>query len=409
MSTNIPGDGWTGFARLNPNIGDLYERIRTVLTSADFRELEKRALLARRRRDEIADPELSCTIDPSFFTNGSENVVLKVCFSDHVNWVARIYHKFMDDEAAQRYTVSMISEIATIKKVRECTTIPAPDVFAYDTDPSNLVGYPYMLMELLDGRALERSVAISVPPEHLPKVARQLADVLYQLQTITSKSLGQLWYRKDGDEPVSCVLQRPVDASSLEWFQFQRQENNRQAMQTNPQDPEWTTACWVLKNAVTHFIVEDRIKGPFPLCHLDLHYGNLLFDADYNLTGVIDWSRAQMVPFERSAISPEFVTAPAAPEERNNKILTLRSLVREHLQHLEEAESSSSDDGSSDGSPKTRLSEFFGTKKADMVYRCTYSFPYRALYDGRMVAELIYGGVVSWGQLVRVYGGQEIV
>ncbi|KAI1108436.1 hypothetical protein F5Y14DRAFT_436231 [Nemania sp. NC0429] len=61
----------------------------------------------------------------------------------------------------------------------------------------------------------------------------------------------------------------------------------------HPDDLDWLTACWVLKTTLTHIVVEDRVRGPFPLCHLDLHYGNMLFDDEYNLTGIIDWSNAQ--------------------------------------------------------------------------------------------------------------------
>lgn len=86
-------------------------------------------------------------------------------------------------------------------------------------------------------------------------------------------------------------------------------------MQHHPNDPEWNTACWVLKDAVSHIIVEDRVHGPFPLCHMDFHHGNLLFDEEYNLTGVLDWGMAQTVPLERLAVSPcGIFSGPVVPE-----------------------------------------------------------------------------------------------
>jgi hypothetical protein len=157
----------------------------------------------------------------------------------------------------------------------------------------------------------------------------------------------------------------------------------------------------VLKTAVPHIVIESRIRDPFPLCHPDLHHGDLLFDDDYNLTGVIDWSQAQTVPLERLAVSPEFVTFPAGSGEQNDKIRAFKALVHESLQRREETEAS---DG---GSSPLLLIKFFASKRAEITHRCTYSLPHRALWDGRLVARLIYGHHVSWDQLVKCMGRQR--
>lgn len=160
-------------------------------------------------------------------------------------------------------------------------------------------------------------------------------------------------------------------------------------------------AGWVLKAAVPHIIIEDRLRGPFPLCHIDFHYGNLLFDDDYNLTGVIDWTGAQTVPLERLVVSPEFTTFPGVAAERNKKLRDFRSLVHEHLKTLEEERYS----------PATKglPSHIFGSTRQDISYRSTYcSAPQRVFWMGKLVAGLIYGDEVTWEQLVRVYGHLEM-
>jgi thiamine kinase-like enzyme len=63
----------------------------------------------------------------------------------------------------------------------------------------------------------------------------------------------------------------------------------------------------VLKTALAQIIIEDGVRAPFPLCHLDLHCGNLLFDNEYNLKGIMDWSNVQAAPIEQLAVCPEFV------------------------------------------------------------------------------------------------------
>jgi len=91
----------------------------------------------------------------------------------------------------------------------------------------------------------------------------------------------------------------------------------------------------VLKTALAQVIVEDRVRGPFPLCHLDLHFGNLLFDDEYNLTGVIDWASAQAAPVEQLSVCPEFVTFPGLSEEENRPIVNFKNLVIQSIEDLE--------------------------------------------------------------------------
>lgn len=410
MSVARPSDGWTSLNSLGswPSCSPTsQEQIRAVLATADFEQLRALALTARVTQPEAGgkatNPDLSCTIEQSSFAYGFNNVVLEVSFSDRVYWIAKI--RYMPGNSSQEAedAVDLLSEIATMRTVKERTSIPVPQVFAFDASPSNQVGYPYILMEYLGGRPLESTIASQVPSESLPKVAKQLAEVLFQLHGLAFTRLGRIWCGENCDEPLQII---PFDDSatspktSIEWFYAHRQEENRRALQGHSHDPEWRTACWVLKVAVPHIVIEGRVHGPFPLCHLDLHHGNLLFDDDYNLTGVIDWSNAQTVSLERLVVSPEFITFPGGTEERNEKILTFRSLIREQLRNLEDAECLED---------RTTLpSHLVGSKRADVTHRCTYSLPHRALWDGRLVARLIYGDTISWEQLVRVYGHAEI-
>jgi len=68
-------------------------------------------------------------------------------------------------------------------------------------------------------------------------------------------------------------------------------------------------ASWVLEQALPFVVVEDHIRGPFPLCHADLHH-NILVDENFKITGILDWTNAQTVHLERFMICPEFTTFP---------------------------------------------------------------------------------------------------
>ena len=264
MSSNRPSASWQGFGDLEP--GPFLDRIKTVLSTVNFRQLEKAALLARAQHDEKKEPGLTCTVNTSLFAYGYDNLVLELAFSDHVYWIARIRHRAMGPSEARGHAMDLLSEIATIRTVRERTSIPAPQVFAYDVSSSNEVGCPYMIMETLPGRTLGGPIAAQVPSEHLPKVANQLAAVIYQLHGLTFDRTGRLWRGKDGDGPLEVIPvdSRPCPRTSLGWFYRHRQRDNRRAMKSRPDDPEWRAACWVLKTAVAHIIIEARVRGPFP-------------------------------------------------------------------------------------------------------------------------------------------------
>ncbi|KAI0486373.1 serine/threonine protein kinase [Xylaria cf. heliscus] len=362
--------------RPKPGPGSTHEQIQTVLSKANFHNLQNLACLSRTAHDKKIDLDLLCTINPSSFTYGSNIVVLEVSFSDQVYWIAKIQYISIDKSKATENAMDLLSEIATMRVIRDRTSIPVPQVFTYDVHLSNPVGYPYILMEYIDGWVLGGPLASQVPSSHLPKVAKQLAEP----PKIIPLSLN--------DIPGT----KPIRRTSLDWFYTYRQENNRY----------WRTACWVLKTAVPHIIIEAQVHCPFPFCHVDLHYGNLLFGDDYNLKAVVDWSRAQTVPLERLVISPEIIPFPGGSDEQNKKFLNLKSLIHEHIRHLEQKELT---DNKLLSIP---LSNVFRSKRAEITYWCTYSFPHRALWDGQLVARLLYGEDILWEQLVRVYGEADI-
>jgi aminoglycoside phosphotransferase (APT) family kinase protein len=339
------------------------------------------------------------------------NLVVNIAFSDQIDWIARIRHVPVQPSDARQHKVDMLSEIATMKTLKRRTTIPVPEVFAFDSSPLNGFGFPYVLMDRLKGRVLQATIAGQVPAKHLPRVASQLADVLFQLEHLTFDQLGRIWCGEDCNEPARIIPWQSEDEplatahtqTSLEWFYEFRQDQNRHALEEHADDPEWRTACWVLKKALSYIVVEDRLRGPFPLCHFDLHYGNLLFDDEYNLTGVIDWSGAATAPLERLAVSPEFVTFPGLPSDENQVIIDFRNAVRDCLQQLavELKQKTPTAD------LRTTLSCILGSKQAEITHRCTYSRPHRAVVDGRLVSSLIYGDKVSWEQLVAAFGDTE--
>lgn len=404
-----PSEYWQGFASIDSD-SDKHRRIKLLLSSANFQYLKTRALESRRSHEPNLPLPVACDINLTHFTSGFDNVVLEVSFSDDVYWVARIPHRAFDDG----HRISMLSEIATMKIILQHTTIPVPRVFDFDASADQPFGYPYVLMECLGGRTLPNGVASSVPHQHHAKVAKQLANVLMELQNLTFSRIGRLWCGENGDQPVEITTMAwhsspgPLE-TSLEYFYNQRQSENREILAMHPDDPDWLTACWVLKTALAHIIIEERVRGPFPLCHLDLHFGNMLFDNDYNLTGIIDWSSAQAAPLEQLSVCPEFATFPGLSEEENRPIVELKKLVVASIKEMEKQQIKRPPLDHLDTDmgllPNlTSLSTYMASKSAEVTYRQYMASPRASFWTGKIVAKLLYGTVISWEQLREVCG-----
>lgn len=415
-------EDWPGFAGLKPD-SDKYKQIKQVLSAANFEYLKKCAIEARRRHQMDLPRDIDCSINLTQFATGFYNLVLKLTFSDNISWVARIPYRTLDDNTK----TSLLSEIATMNFIRQRTSIPIARVFGFEMSIHEPFGYPYVLMECLAGRIVANGLARSIPRQYHSKVAKQLATVFAELQTLTFSRIGRLWCGETADQPVEIIPMEwhhspgPLE-TSLEYFYNQRQGQNREIVALHPNNADYLTACWVLKTALAHTIVEDRVRGPFPLCHLDFHYGNLLFDDEYNLTGVIDWTGAQVAPVEQLSVCPELVIFPVLSEEQNRPIAEFKKLVIQFLQEMEQKMAKEEENGEDKGGDKgeentplmsqrqgntdhlTPLSTYMASDSAELMHRQYMASPNGSLFAAKRIATLIYGEHIAWEQLKQVYG-----
>ena len=409
-----PSEDWPGFTNLSPE-SEKYKRIQLILSSANFEHLKKRGIDLRRRHQANLPPDFGCSINLTHFASGFNNLVVELAFSDNVYWIARIPHRTIDDDTR----TSLLSEIATMNIIYKRTSIRVPQIFDFEMSTDQPFGYPYVLMERLEGRTLDDGLAASIPPQHHTKVAKQLANIFVELQNLTFNRIGRLWCGETADQSVEIIAMAwhyspgPLE-TSLEYFYNQRQEENREIVAMHPNDPDWLTACWVLKMALAQIIIEDRVRGPFPLCHLDLHFGNLLFDNEYNLTGVIDWSDAQAAPIEQLSVCPEFVTFPGLSEEENRPIIEFKNLVIQFIKEMEKDKENTPPLDHQHVNVKqsldlTPLSTYMASKSAEITHRQYMASPKGSLWAGKVVAELIYGTNITWEQLRQVYGTMPLL
>ncbi|KAJ2985706.1 hypothetical protein NUW58_g5393 [Xylaria curta] len=269
-----------------------------------------------------------------------------------------------------------------MKIIKKHTSIPIPQVFGFEASADQPFGYPYVFTEYLGGATLSNGLATAIPHQYRVKVARQLANVFAELQNLTFSHIGRLWCRENADQPAEIIAMAwhsspgPLE-TSFEYFYSQRQGENREIMSMHPNDPDWLTACWVLKTSLTHVI--------------------------------IDWSNAQAAPLEQLSVCPEFVTFPGLSDEENRPILELKNLVLESLREreIDQEKRPPLDNLQADmalGPNLTSLSTYMASKSAKVVHRQYMASPRGSLWAGKRVAKLIYGRSVTWEQLREVYG-----
>lgn len=148
-------------------------------------------------------------------------------------------------------------------------------------------------------------------------------------------------------------------------------------------------------------VTEEYVNGPFPLCHLDFHYSNMLVDGEYNITGILNWSNVQTVPVERFAMIPGFIAPPAASVTVKHAILEFRDIFIDALEKVER-------ERGMEGAPSEKgigipLCCLFASPRSEVVCRCTYSYPWRAIFDARLVLPLLYSKNATWEEFQNFY------
>lgn len=226
-----------------------------------------------------------------------------------MRWIVRIKIG-TSDEVASDIEKAMLSEIATIQHVRRHTSIPAPEVYGYEValwSAPNANRCRYMLMEALPGKLLHTRFARSVPADRQPAFVAQFASYYYQLHTLRFASIGSPKPKEAGEQGVSPDVEplrfdedstsladthgstrdmsRPV-STSLDYFSLIRREQTLWVKAEHPNDAEWTASANFLEQAVPAKVHPKCLNGPFPLCHPDMHYNNMLVDDDYIITGI---------------------------------------------------------------------------------------------------------------------------
>ncbi|KAI1734055.1 kinase-like domain-containing protein [Xylaria scruposa] len=257
-------------------------------------------------------------------------MVRRLDFVDGVRWVARVrLPPGATPVPLERYNSRRAFEIevASMKFFKSKSTIPVPEVYAYDHDPSNQVGVPYMLLEYIHGTTADdlQTIKQSAPGtfgtlEQDQKFRRQMARIQAQVLAFQFSKIGSLYY--DGDTE-SFYIGPDIDTGKGPWTSptdYYRDLTDvllKEAAARYHMNPEETAyLCTpVLLNHLMSIHSKDS-KGLYSLINRDFGAHNVLVDKEFNIVGVIDFDGVFAAPPEAAAQYPRLSCMDVEPPGR---------------------------------------------------------------------------------------------
>ena len=183
---------------------------RPVLAKIDLDVLPNFALTIRRRIEQAKSADLD-TVSPTTKCNaivppltGSDHIVFPLRFSDGACWILKVPARGCTSHWCEVSARSLTAEARTMHLLKRKTTIPLPEVYAFDASLENELHVPYILMEFIDGMALHkvwfnRAVSESSLEQIRRTTLEELAFAMVQLNDFAYKQCGSLEFDQKGD------------------------------------------------------------------------------------------------------------------------------------------------------------------------------------------------------------------
>ena len=268
-------------------------------------------------------------------TCGSFNAVFRIMFADGTLWVLKVpasgHSQCWDVPAREALT----SEALTMRLIRRQTTIPVPEVFAFDGSLENELGCPFILMELIHGTPLHdvwftQGMSQAKREQIRIRALQGIAEAMTQLNSFAFNQGGSLLFDAKGNV-TGIGSSNIVDFETQYARMHSKDYDNTMAFcQHGPfTDPtsylpslldareEKGERCEVEEGAhkLLRLFIEWSVTArkteekPFVLAHADLDYQNILVNNDGSLAGIIDWDGVAAVPRHIGCQSfPKFIT-----------------------------------------------------------------------------------------------------
>ncbi|KAI1312738.1 hypothetical protein F5Y03DRAFT_197215 [Xylaria venustula] len=252
---------------------------------------------------------------------GGMHVHLQLLFEDGTVWLVRVLRETHTSFSDALTNQILLSECATLRWL-EPLDLPTPRLHGYGLrgDPQNKVGVAYMIIDKLPGRPFDSVVASQ---EQKAKVLSHWADVLCKLEEHSFDKIGSLQLDADGAIRVGTVASdRTGTLPCIGPFESARDYYSSWAnaylqLITDGQ----LFSAYPVDGYLMFKHIEEQVKsgpwlekwqgldsGPFFLKHMDDKGDHILIDDNFQITGIIDWSFARIVP-AYEAFGPSLTSA----------------------------------------------------------------------------------------------------
>lgn len=277
-------------------------------------------------------------LDLRILDMGGYNVIYQATFRNLKSVVVRIPMTFTPGVIA--------STVATMTYARHRLNIPCPAVFAWNDQPDNVVGLPYIIMEMVEGKRLDtvwkglnprnRYVALKcLLDEYVLLSAKQPfntygrlvfdeARLEASLRDFASYRVTKLTYnvhpRADDKhipfdvQPAGSIRDMWVEAFHANWAAMrERWEEKARALEVREEGSSWDSLALIRRNRITSWntaqsaaknlmYIIKKLDIPAELESQCLVLGDFaLRNVMYNestaeITGIIDWDDAAILP-----------------------------------------------------------------------------------------------------------------
>lgn len=195
------------------------------------------------------------------------------------------------------------SQVTTLRLLKRETTIPVPEIYAFDVTCDNEIGAPYISMSFMPGMQASKAWFEDIDSAKLQgrrlRMLKSLAQALSQLSKFTFRDIGSLQ-----DAEGELVL-----GPCYNW-----RENDNGTLSVGASGPYPTISAYIREKTQPtvgkslRAVAEDKIMDVVVPCLLsipaegfvlsvpDFDSQNILVDDEGNVTGIIDWDHVQTMP-----------------------------------------------------------------------------------------------------------------
>ena len=264
--------------------------------------------------------ELSCQVTSRL--NGSFNLVYILEFDDGLKYAVRLPVLGWGSQWTSTAEKAFESQVLTMYLIRRMTTIPIPEILAFDATQGNSLETPYMVMSFISGVTVEELWWDETGPtpleERRSRILTTTAMAMAQLQSLKFERIGSLRLNDEPDNKTFGIgpcygwnlpsrhaeLQgQGPDIREFGPFRTTKEYlthlHNSQERDSHPM----AVGCRELLARMIASLplsVEESLgvcqDETFVLTAPDFDSQNIMIDEGGNLTGIIDWDHVQTMP-----------------------------------------------------------------------------------------------------------------